>query len=66
MNNGRFVFFITASLGNRETTFDITGFTQHPEDPCPDGFNRFNPMKLYTSEEIISFMNQNDKTLQLY
>ncbi|MBT5527930.1 MAG: hypothetical protein HN921_16950 [Bacteroidetes bacterium] len=65
-NNGRFVFEITDSLGNKETIFDITGYTQHPEDPCPNGFNRFNPMKLYTSEEIISFMNQNDKTLQLY
>jgi len=63
---GRFVFKVTDESGNKKTIFDITGYTYHPNDPCPDGFNRFNPMKLYTSDDLIDYMSENDKTLQMY
>ena len=65
-DEGRFVFIVTDESGNKETIFDITGYTYHPKDPCPDGFNRFNPMKLYTSDDLINYMSENGKTLQMY
>ena len=65
-NEGRFVFEVTDSLGDKETIFDITGYTHHPDDPCPDGFNRFNPIKLYTSDDLIDYMTEENKILQMY
>ncbi len=63
---GRFVFEVTDESGKKVTIFDVTGYTHHPDDPCPDGFNRFNPMKLYTSDDLLNYMKDNGKTLQMY
>ncbi len=65
-NSGRFYFAITPEGGNKKVIFDITDFTHHPEDPCPDGLTHFNPMKLYTSDELLNYMTNNGGILQVY
>lgn len=64
-NNGRFYLAITPEGGSKQILFDITNTTQHPNDKCPDGYSEFNPMKLYTSGELIEFMNNNNKSLEV-
>lgn len=65
-DNGRFYVAITPDEGVRKVIFDITNSTHHPLDPNPDGFTDFNPMKLYTSREILQFMQDRNKGLQIY
>jgi hypothetical protein len=65
-DSGRFKVIVTDQAGIVTTVIDQTAYTYHPDDPCPDGFNRFNPMKLYTSDDLINFMTDADKTLQIY
>lgn len=38
--------------------FDITNFTQNSTDTGPDGVTHFNPMKMYTSKELIAYLKQ--------
>jgi hypothetical protein len=46
--------------------FDIRNFTHHTQDPQPDGITLWNPMKLYTSWELTSFVRDQQKALQVY
>lgn len=65
-NSGRFV--VTATLhGVHQVLFDITNYTFHPDDPVfDDGFPSFNPMKLYTSEDLVNFVDKNGGALQIF
>lgn len=63
--SGRFVMKVTPENGNQQTIFDITNATHHPDDPSPDGLGHFNPMKLYTSDDLINWVNEQDKTMQI-
>lgn len=36
------------------------------KDPAPNGFTGYNPMKLYTSKELVSYVKSQGKTLQIY
>jgi hypothetical protein len=63
---GRFYLSITPDGGKKQTVFDIRKVTHNSMDPNPDGVTDFNPMKLYTSKELIQFMNSQGKTLQIY
>lgn len=63
---GRFMMSITPEGEPTKIVFDITGYTHNTKDPSPNGITGYNPMKLYTSKEIISFMKSNNKTLQIY
>ena len=65
-NNGRFYLAVTPDSGTRQTLFDITHYTHHPDDPCPDGFRHFNPFKLYTSAELLAYMQSKGAVLQVY
>ncbi len=64
--SGRYKVILTDSAGNAHTLFDITGFTYHPDDPSPDGFKMFNPMKLYTSGTLIEGMKKSHAQLSVY
>jgi hypothetical protein len=64
--DGRFYMAITPEGGHRTVVFDVTGYTHCTYDPDPDGLTSYNPMKLYTSKEVISFMKSQGKTLQIY
>lgn len=63
---GRFIFSITPDGGKKLVVHDIRNFTHHPEDPNPDGLSHFNPMKLYTSGELIDYVGSTERLLNLY
>lgn len=46
--------------------YDISKITHNTSDPDPDGVTDFNPMKLYTSRQLINCMHSQGKTLQIY
>lgn len=63
---GRFYMAITPQNGSKQIIFDIYNYTQHPNEDCPDGFTNFQPMKIYTSQQLIDYMNNNNKRLSVY
>jgi hypothetical protein len=63
---GRFYMTITPEGEKEQVVFDLTRLTHNSQDPSPDGVTDFNPMKLYTSKDLISFMKNKGKTLQIY
>lgn len=65
-DTGRFYLAITPEGESKQVVFDIHNYTHNTSDPSPNGLSGYNPMKLYTSKEIVSFMKEQDKTLQIY
>ncbi|MBI4975952.1 MAG: hypothetical protein HZC28_00625 [Spirochaetes bacterium] len=65
-DTGRFWMAITPDGGHRQVVFDKTGYTHCTKDPNPDGLTGYNPMKLYTSKELIAYVRSQGKTLQIY
>ena len=63
---GRFWMAITPDDGPRQVVFDIHNFTHNTTDPSPNGVTGFNPMKLYTSKELVAHVKSKGKTLQVY
>lgn len=63
--NGRFYMTMETEDGNKQVVFDITNYTHNSQDPSPDGITEFNPLKLYTSKEISTYMKTKGKALQL-
>ena len=63
---GRYYMAIQADGEEKVVIFDINRFTHNSEDKNPNGVSDFNPIKLYTSKKLIDFMNENNKTLQIY
>lgn len=64
--NGRFYMAITPDNEARIIIFDVQKITHNTQDPSPDGVGDFNPLKLYTSKELIEHMKSNGKTLQMF
>lgn len=64
--NGRVYLAITPDGEQKQVVYDIRNFTHNTTDPSPDGFTGYNPMKLYTSKELVAFMKSKGKTLQIY
>ncbi|MGY4384273.1 hypothetical protein ACVWYN_001299 [Pedobacter sp. UYP24] len=65
-NTGRFYMAITPEDGKKQVVFDVKNFTQNTNDPKPNGLTGYNPMKLYTSKEVVSFVKSHNSTLQIY
>ena len=65
-HDGRFTLWITPDGGARQKVFDVTGATHNTRDPSPNGFTGYNPMKLYTSSDIMDFMKARKKPLEIY
>ncbi len=63
---GRFYMTIQQDGGSKQVVFDLTRITHNTQDPNPDGVTDFNPMKLYTSKQLINYMKSQGKTLQIY
>ncbi|MBE7172105.1 MAG: hypothetical protein INR73_16070 [Williamsia sp.] len=63
---GRFYMAITPAGEKKQVIFDVRKITHNTEDPHPDGVGEFNPLKLYTSKELINYMNAQHKALQIY
>ncbi|GEO05362.1 hypothetical protein AAE02nite_30260 [Adhaeribacter aerolatus] len=64
--SGRFYLAITPEGEKRKIIFDLNKITHNSQDPNPDGVTDFNPLKLYTSKELIAHMKSQGKTLQIY
>jgi hypothetical protein len=63
---GRFYLAITPEGGRKQVVYDVTNFTHMTKDPAPNGLTGYNPMKLYTSKEIVAYAKAQGKTLQVY
>ena len=63
---GRFYMSITPENEQRKVIFDVKKITHNTQDPNPNGVSDFNPLKLYTSKDLIEHMKSNGKTLQVY
>ena len=63
---GRFYMAITPDGEPKKVVYDVTNFTHNTNDPSPNGLTGYNPMKLYTSKELVGFMKSEGKTLQIY
>ncbi|MBC8011266.1 MAG: hypothetical protein H7067_14360, partial [Burkholderiales bacterium] len=63
---GRFYVAMTPDGGARKVVFDVTGWTRNPTDPAPGGMTDWNPLKLYTSKELVRFMQAKDRRLAVY
>lgn len=66
MSTGRFYMAIVLEDGSKEVLFDITNRTQHEKESCPDGFTHFQPLKLYTGDELINYMSNSSKELSVF
>lgn len=60
---GRFYLALVPDGGARQVVFDVQGWTQHPDDPAPDGLTHVNPLKLYTSRLVIDHVRSAGGTL---
>ena len=65
-DTGRFYMAITPTGERKQIVFDVRKITHNTEDPQPDGVGEFNPIKLYTSKELIQYMRNQNKALQIY
>lgn len=65
-NNGKFFMAVTPDNGVRHVVFDITNTTQHPREKYPDGYTHINALKFYTGDDLITFMKNNNKKLEIY
>lgn len=63
---GRFYLAITPEGQPRQVVYDLINFTHNTFDPAPNGLTGYNPMKLYTSKELINYVKTQGKTLQIY
>jgi hypothetical protein len=62
-------FFMSAAYDGDAaptTIFDITDATHHPDDPAPDGLTHVNPLKLYTSADLINFVKGQGEVIEIY
>lgn len=55
---GRFVMALTTAGTPRQTLFDVTDWTRHPEDPDDAGFHGVSPMKMYTSAALTDWLRE--------
>jgi hypothetical protein len=65
-NDGRFYMAITPDGGTKTTVFNVENSTCHPQDSTPDGLTEINPLKLYTSANVITYLNANGGKMQVY
>lgn len=63
---GRFWMSITPDGEPTKVVFDIRNFTHNTYDPAPNGVTGYNPLKLYTAKEHVSYVKARGKTLQVY
>ena len=64
--SGRFYVAVTPDAQPRQVVYDVLGWTRNTTNPNPDGITDWNPMKLYTSKDLVAFVKSQGKTLQIY
>jgi hypothetical protein len=67
-SKGRIYLAVTPEGGSRQVVFDVYNFTHNSTDTNPVGLSHFNPMKLYTSDEVINHVRNSGigNALQVY
>ncbi|MBN8486320.1 MAG: hypothetical protein J0M20_01105 [Burkholderiales bacterium] len=63
--SGRFQLTATVEGQKPLTVLDVSGPTHDPSDPKPNGWGHFNPLKLYTSKQVIEYAHRNIRALQI-
>lgn len=61
--HGWFRVVLTTEDGLDHTIVDRRDLTQHPNDPHPDGFGSFNPLKLYTGQALVDHVREQGANL---
>ena len=51
--------------GSRFSVMSVQGSTHHPNDPNPDGMSNINPLKLYTSGDLVNFVRGENRALRI-
>ena len=64
--DGRFYMAMTPEGGQKQIVFDIPNYTYNTKDPNPEGITHWNPIKLFTSRDLIHYVQREGKALQLY
>ena len=62
---GRYYVAVTPENGPRVVLFDIHDWTYHPKNPSPDGLTHYNPIKMYTSAEVVEYLRNRSDGLQV-
>ena len=55
---GRFYLAVVTEDKAKHVIFDVRNTTHHPDDPAPDGFVQFNPLKMYTHRKNVDRVRQ--------
>jgi hypothetical protein len=61
---GRYYLAVTPEGGSRSVIFDLHTITHHPDNPAPAGLKNYNPIKLYTSAELVNFVRARGAALE--
>jgi hypothetical protein len=64
--NGRFWVRVTPDGGTPKIICNFFKTTHHPNNPSPDGMSEINPMKLYTSANVVNVAKAQNQALQVY
>jgi hypothetical protein len=64
-NTGRFMFAIQRAGQPKQTLFDVTDWTYHP-DRAPEGLHTWNPHKLYTDPRNVDFVRNDGGIMQIF
>lgn len=65
-SDGKFYLAATPDGGSKTVVFNVSSPTCHPDDPAPDGLTEINPLKLYTSANVVNYMNAKGGKLQVF
>ncbi len=65
---GRFIVSVTPEGGSETIVHNVRNFTHHPDNTAPDGLTDFNPIKLYSDDDVVNYFldHGDDEMLNLY
>ncbi|MEM8886898.1 MAG: hypothetical protein AAGD28_02850 [Bacteroidota bacterium] len=63
---GEFAVSARVEGEDRIMIFETTNFTHHPNDPTPNGYERFEPFKLATDKELLNYLGQDSRSLKVH
>jgi hypothetical protein len=64
--DGYFFMAMTSEGGERKVLFNTRNYTHNTTDPAPEGITHWNPMKLYTSRELVEYLRDSGTSLRFY
>jgi hypothetical protein len=65
-SEGKYYMTVTPDGGTKTVVFNVANSTCHPSDPAPNGITEINPLKLYSSANVVNYMNTNGGRFQVY